>query len=228
MDTRGINAGMIVRSIDGEKLGKVVACKADEFVIEKGFFFPKDYLVRYQDVADVRDGEVMLRGSSAELRQAGEGWTEGATASKTTPAAPGGPMASGTREEVKVPVAEEELTAEKRMKQSGEVKVRKEVTTETKHVSVPVTKEEVHVERIPGSGEPAPGEATFQEGTVSVPVREEEVEVRKRPVIREEVRVSKTPRQEERRADAEVRKENVEVEREGDVERRGPIDEPEK
>src|SRR5512142_2773026 len=67
METRGINEGMTVRSIDGEKLGKVVACRADEFVIEKGFFFPKDYLARYQDVADVRDGEVMLRGSSAEL-----------------------------------------------------------------------------------------------------------------------------------------------------------------
>jgi hypothetical protein len=37
------------------------------------------------------------------------------------------------------------------------------------------------------------------------PVREEEVEIRKRPVVREEVRVAKTSRQEERRASEDVR-----------------------
>jgi uncharacterized protein (TIGR02271 family) len=100
------------------------------------------------------------------------------------------------------------------------------VQTERKQISVPVTREEVHVERVPaGAREVRPGEATFQEGEISVPVREEEVEIRKRPVVREEVRVSKTARQEQRVASGEVRKETADIEEEGSV-RRADEEEP--
>ena len=126
-------------------------------------------------------------------------------------------MPAGTTQDVRVPVSEEEIIAEKRMKQAGEVKIRKEVKTEHRQVTVPVTKEEVHVERVPARGDIRASDAPFKEGTISVPVREEEVEIRKRPVVREEVRVSKTQRQDEKRADADVRREVVHVEKAGDV-----------
>ena len=62
-----------------------------------------------------------------------------------------------------------------------------------------------------------------------MPVREEEVEIHKRPVVKEEVRVSKTPRREERRAEGEIRREDVKIDKEGDVrEGGGSIGEPEK
>ena len=48
---------MVVRSIDGEKLGKVFAVGDGEFHIEKGLFFPKDYLVRYSEISDIRTGK---------------------------------------------------------------------------------------------------------------------------------------------------------------------------
>jgi hypothetical protein len=67
---------MTVRSTDGEKLGKVIACEADRFFIEKGFFFPKDYVARYDDVGEVRGDEILLRHTRAELR--GEGAAAGA------------------------------------------------------------------------------------------------------------------------------------------------------
>jgi uncharacterized protein (TIGR02271 family) len=214
-----ISEGMAVRSSDGEKLGKIVAREADGFVVEKGFFFPKDCFVRADDVVGVSDGEVQLRSTAASLRDASE--------LRGGDAAGAGSMA-GSSEEVRVPVAEEELVAERRAREAGQVKVHeagqvkvhKDVHTERRHLDVPVTREEVHVERTPASGEARPGDATFQEGTVTVPVREEEVEIRKRPVVREEVRVSKTARREERRADADVRKESVDVERGGDLEKR--------
>ena len=180
--------GMKVRGSDGKDLGKVVAFGDDTFMIEKGFFFPKDYYCRYDEIADIRDGDIWLTQSSADLKAA-LGHERGLEEK---------PAGTRLNEEYRVPLAEEELTAEKRLRQAGEVKVHKEVTTEQKQVSVPVTKEQVIVERVPVSGEAHAGEAEFKETSVSIPVTEEEVEIRKRPVIREEVRVSKTGRQEER------------------------------
>jgi uncharacterized protein (TIGR02271 family) len=90
--------------------------------------------------------------------------------------------------------------------------VHKDVRTEQKEVSVPVTREEVHVERVPAEGTQPPGEAAFRDQTVSVPVHEEEVEIRKRPVVKEEVRVGRTRREEERRADVDVRREEARIE----------------
>jgi uncharacterized protein (TIGR02271 family) len=225
MENRGIEQGMVVRSSDGEKLGKVVQCAESFFLIEKGFFFPKDYLARYEQISEIRDGEVRLDATAASLQEAGdsayeterterttlEGGAAGLSSGSSTETRHEG-LSAGTREELRVPLAEEELTAEKRMREAGEVRVRKEVVTEHKQISVPVTREEVHVERVPASGSSEASAQSFQEGTVSVPIREEEVEIRKRPVIREEVRVTKTRRQEERRADAEVRREEAHIE----------------
>lgn len=55
-----VKEGMTVRSIDGEKLGKVFAVQEGEFLIEKGLFFPKDYVCRYSEVSDIREGEIIL------------------------------------------------------------------------------------------------------------------------------------------------------------------------
>lgn len=55
-----VKEGMTVRSIDGEKLGKVFAVQDGEFLIEKGLFFPKDYVCRYAEISDIRDGEIIL------------------------------------------------------------------------------------------------------------------------------------------------------------------------
>jgi uncharacterized protein (TIGR02271 family) len=239
MDTRGVHEGMTVRSADGEKLGKVVACEESLFVVEKGFFFPKDYVARYEQVADVGDGEVRLRENASALTGSTEGTeTRSSAAYETRPAeelgaanmqagAAGdrtGERISGTREEVRVPLAEEELTAEKHLRDAGQVRITKEVVTEQKQMTVPVTREEVHVERVPASGSDRVDEAAFEERTISVPIREEEVEIKKRPRVREEVRVSKTARTEERRADAEVRHEEARVEKDGEVIREDPED----
>ena len=225
MNTSGISEGMVVRTNDGEKLGKIVADRGDGFIIEKGFFFRKDYVARYEDVASVRDGEVLLRHSASSLREgiaAPDTGRNGGPEMGRPAAAPPPSTISAASEELRIPVAEEEITAEKRTRQAGEVKIRKEVKTEHRQISVPVMKEEVHVERVPAGADARPGDATFQAGTFTVPVHEEEVEIRKRPVIREEVRVSKRQHQEERRADATVRKEVVQVDRgEAGMGRRG-------
>jgi hypothetical protein len=68
----GIREGMVVRSADGEKLGKVFAVGDDAFHIEKGLFFPKDYVARFTDVTDIRDGEIILAHGRDSLRSADE------------------------------------------------------------------------------------------------------------------------------------------------------------
>jgi uncharacterized protein (TIGR02271 family) len=222
MEKRGVSEGMTVHSSDGEKLGKVVQCADDFFLVEKGFFFPKDYVARYEYVERVDGDDIHLNLAASALRESGaEAETSTSRMSEATSGL-GATSASSTREDTTIPLHEEELTAEKRERQAGEVKVRKDVVTEHKTITVPVTREEVHVERVPASGRAEVSGDAFKEGkSISVPVREEEVEITKRPVVREEVRVSKTRRQEERRADAEVRREEARIEGTGNIDKTG-------
>jgi uncharacterized protein (TIGR02271 family) len=121
----------------------------------------------------------------------------------------------------KIQVREEELQAQKRPVEAGEVRVRKEVTTEHKTLEVPVRHEEVVIERHPVSGQRA-SSADIREGEeVRIPVMDEEVDVQKRAVVKEEVSVGKRVVQDTERVGGEVRKEHVRVEREGDVDVRG-------
>lgn len=223
MENMGIAEGMEVRGQDGKKLGKVIECAADGFVVEKGLFFPKDFHVRYDQVADVRDGEVYLdQARLGVVEGAGPAYGQGDTAAAGAPRpVEASPAMAEARDELRVPLAAEELEAEKRQRQAGEVRVHKEVVTENREVAVPVTREEVRVERVPVEGNRPAGDAAFQEGTVSVPVREEEVEIRKRPVVKEEVRVNRSRRQEERRAEVEVRREEARIDEQGELERGG-------
>src|SRR5207244_8977290 len=75
-------------------------------------------------------------------------------------------------------VREEELHAHKQPVETGEARVRKEVVTEHKTLEVPVSREEVVVERRPVSGQAASSEIRAGE-EVRIPVKEEQVHVEK-------------------------------------------------
>ena len=94
------------------------------------------------------------------------------------------------------------------------------MVTEEKSIDVPVSREEVYVERHPGSGQPA-GEPIGEEETYRVPVREEQVTVEKQPYVREEVAMGKRPIQETRQVSDTVRREEARVERAGEVNLQG-------
>jgi uncharacterized protein (TIGR02271 family) len=255
-DRTKVREGMEVRTRDDEKLGKIVRCGEADFEIEKGFFFPKEYLASFDDVHEVREDVVILAISADELKRLDEGrrgeHAEGARAPmagfgsgqalegegagrvgspERSGELRGSGLGAGSSEELRVPVAKEELAAEKREREAGRVVVTKDVETEEQEVKVPVRKEKVRVERAPASGELRAGgegaEDAFQEKSISVPVREEEVELRKRPVVKEEVRISKDATEEERTLSARAREEHADVKTEGDVER-GGRSEPEK
>jgi len=143
-----------------------------------------------------------------------------ATGTATRGAATQGAAAKG-REGDTIQLKEERLRAEKQPVETGEVRVRKEVHTETKHIDVPVEREEVVIERRPASGRVA-GEGIaagdIGEGQeVRIPVREEQVNVSKEAVVTEEVSVGKRVVRDTERVSGDVRKEEVKVEQKGDV-----------
>jgi uncharacterized protein (TIGR02271 family) len=227
-----LREGMVVRSQDGEKLGKVYAIGDDRFHIEKGLFFPKDYLCSYSDIADIRGDEVILRHGREALSSAGtrnsygEGYASGSNLGTSATTAAVGTRAgidtarervTSEREHVAVPVQREELDVVKREKQAGAVRVEKHVVAEEKEIDVPVRKERVRVERrTVDPGRPAMN-AKFDDETVVVPLRAEEVEVQKRAVVNEEVVIHKETIEDEKRVAETVRREEVDVRGDGQV-----------
>ncbi len=127
-----------------------------------------------------------------------------------------GVQETGTEGQQNLKLREEQLRAQKQPVETGEVRLRKDVVTEQKSVDVPVSREEVYVERRPGSGQPT--DQPIGEGeTYRVPVREEQVTVEKQPFVREEMALGKRPVQETRQVSDTVRREEAHVERAGDV-----------
>ena len=88
--------------------------------------------------------------------------------------------------------------------------------TENQSVQVPVTREELVVERVPASGEARAGEIG-RDQEVRIPLSEERVRAEKRPVINEEVRVGKRTVQNTEQVSDNVRHEELRVEKDGNV-----------
>jgi len=109
----------------------------------------------------------------------------------------------------------EVLRVRKERVPQGEVRLRKEVRTEQQNIQVPVSREELVIERAEGTGSANRGIGTDQE--IRVPLSEEQVRVEKQPVVREEVKVGKRRVEEVRNVGDQVRHEELHVENKGDV-----------
>jgi uncharacterized protein (TIGR02271 family) len=90
----------------------------------------------------------------------------------------------------------------------GEVRLRKEVVTETQNVQVPVQREELVVERRPARNA-TPVAGSIGEEEIRVPLSEERASLDKSTVVREEVSVSKKPVEQVRDLSGEVRHEEL-------------------
>jgi uncharacterized protein (TIGR02271 family) len=194
---------MTVYSSDGERLGRVAALGSESFIIEKGHFFPKEYEARYSDVASLAGGEIRLTRDKASLHVGEVG--------------PGPVRVPGaTTGERRVPLVEEEALPVAQREQVGEVRVHKHVVTDEKTITVPVVREEVRVERVVVEPvEAAPASEAFVDETITVPVMSESVEVVKRPIVREEVRITKERVPSSEQVSTEVRREVADIEGEG-------------
>jgi uncharacterized protein (TIGR02271 family) len=160
---------------------------------------------RAADILRRCDGEVRSHNSHANALQTGAACTVPSTERQA---------AEGERS---VQLRAEELDVQKRPVEKGEVRLRKEVVHETKSIDVPVTREELVIDRHPVHGSAAAGAIESDARDIRIPVREEEVSVEKRPVVKEEVTVGKQTIHDTKRVSADLQREELRVETKGDV-----------
>jgi len=124
---------------------------------------------------------------------------------------------SATKTGAKVEVHEEQLHAHKQPVRTGEVRVRKEVVNENKTIEVPVTREEVVIERHNVAGGKTKGGTVRAGEEIRIPVSEEQVHLEKETVVTGEVKVGKRTVPGTEKVSGTVRKEQVKVDTEGNA-----------
>jgi len=111
--------------------------------------------------------------------------------------------------------AEEELRIGKRSVQTGEVRVGKHVKTEQVQEPVTLEKERVTIERRPVNESTSADIRIGDQGEIVVPIMEEQAVVEKRAVVKEEIVVSKERVATTEQVQAEVRKEEFDIDENG-------------
>ena len=126
---------------------------------------------------------------------------------------------SRTEEETRtIPLKEEEVKVGKRQVEAGGVRLRKIVRTETVNQPVQLQREDIEIERVPTS-EGTQAHGTFQQEDIYIPLRREEAVIGKEQHVREEVRVRKNVQTEQQNVSEQVRREDLEIENEGEASR---------
>jgi len=216
-----IAAGAFATALGGAAIGAGVGAIAGALV---GMGIPEEHARYYE--GEVKAGRTLVTvradGRYDDGRQILR--DHGAYDIESRPAAAGATGAPSLRTErdtdanaSTVQLREEELVARKDRVETGKVEVGTTVVSEQRTIDVPVTREEVTIERTAVDRLPAdhPIDQTGQR--ISVPVREEKVDVEKRPVVYEEVEVGKREVQGTEHVSDTVRREQAHVNREGDV-----------
>ena len=142
--------------------------------------------------------------------------TAAATSATTAKSA----TATSGQDTVEVPLTEEQLKVGKRTVDAGQVRLRKIVRTEIVNQPVEVRREDVVVERVPASevrtgAGAAAATSDFKEEVIDVPLTREEAVVSKEAHVTGAVRLNKTAATETQQVSETVRKEDVEVLRDG-------------
>lgn len=118
-------------------------------------------------------------------------------------------------ETARIQLHEEEVRVGKRQVEVGGVRLRKIIRTETVNQPVELQREEVVIERVPASeAGTATGEISSEQ-EVFIPLRREEAVVQKEARVTEEIRARKATETERQQVSETVRKEDVQVEKEG-------------
>ena len=181
------------RGIDDEDLGEVQEVRGNYVLVQKGiinkekFYIPKDQAESY-------DGDVLrFRFSKQELdqyqREPPTIYDEGNIEETTTSQE----IETNEEEEEHIPLKEERLDVSKKT-QENQATITKKPVKETKTVEVPLTREEVSIERRSpqgGSETEAQSPPIESEEEIKIPLRREEAEVTKKPYVKEEVAVKK-------------------------------------
>jgi len=192
------------RGTNDEDLGEVREVGENYILVQRGlinkekFYIPKDMVESYDGEVlrlsiSEEDAKSRFLGDSPPPTTANEGLTEARKAEETV-----------------IPVTGETIDATTR-ESTREATVIKEPVTETKTVEVPVTHEEISIERRDVSDRPTEQKPVQSKTETKVPLKEEEVQVTKQPYVKEEIVIKKKPVTETKTISEQVTSEKVTV-----------------
>jgi uncharacterized protein (TIGR02271 family) len=210
-DRDELRPGLLVRSAEGVRVGRVAQVDGEHLVVERGRLLPRRLVLSRAQVGRIQQGEVHLQPVPEQRPARGMEEEAGADAGARGPVHP---------PQVRLPLVHEEVDPVLHLREQGAVRVHKVVRVEERHLTVQVRREELVVERLPvdPSGAARGAGGPFEEDTRVFTLWEEEVEVVKRPVPYQEVRVTKGVHRHCWAERVPVRYEVAHVEEEGEVE----------
>ena len=118
-------------------------------------------------------------------------------------------------EDKKLKLRKEELDIAKNRVRTGEVEISKEIVEEQKVVDVPLSHDEIVIERRAIDNEPSDMEIGEEE-TIHIPVSEEQIEVGKHTVVTGEMSAFKREVQENKQVKETLKREEARVHKDGD------------
>lgn len=121
-----------------------------------------------------------------------------------------------TDDTAKLTLRKEELDIAKNRVQKGDVEIGKEILEEQKRVDVPVSREEVVIERRSLNNETSDSPITSEE-TIKIPVSEEKVNVDKHTVVTGEILAHKREIEDTAHIDETLKREEARINKEGDA-----------
>lgn len=203
------------RGNNDEDLGEVQDVTGGYVLVQKGMINKKKFYIP-QDQAQSYDGSVLrfnLSKDEMEDKYAGDSPPASSQAqeqySDSTANMENEASLKEEEEEQTIPLTEEKLDVSKDTQES-QATITKEPITETKTVEVPITHEEVSIERRPPSGQTEAQTPVSSAEDITIPLKKEEVgEVKKTPYVKEEVAVKKKPVTETKKVSEEVTSERV-------------------
>ncbi len=224
-DIQRIENGWDVYGSDGEKVGNVAEVGSNYLLVQKGWFFTRDLYIPTSAVASVRQDEVRLSLASGEIEQQGWDSPPQSTEHVASAAATSGTVATGnvesgrsvqTRDEVAIPVVEENLSVGRREVDSGGVRVTQRVEEQPVREQVTVRDEAIEVERVPVDRPVDPDtmrdlDEAFIPVSVEMRERDEVPVVEKQARVVEEVVVDKEVRERTETVEGTVRRTYVDV-----------------
>ena len=200
------------RGINDEDFGEVQDVQSNYVLVQKGMINKERYYIP-KDQAESYDGDTLrFRISEQDLSQFqqepptiyGENTQEKTITNQ---------QEDIEKEEARIPLTEERLNVSK-TSQENQATITKKPVTETKTVEIPVTREEISIEkRSPtvGSETEAQSSPIQSEEEIKIPLRKEKVEVTKKPYVKEEVAVKKNKVTDKKRVTEDVTSEELDT-----------------
>lgn len=196
------------RGINNEVLGEVQEVGDTYVLVQKGFINKEKFYVPQNEVESYDGNTLRFKLSEEEIKSK---YSRDSPPSLTTNTEKD--HEEEESESTRVPLIEERLNISKRDVTYKEATLTKEPVTETKTVEVPLTHEELVVERRPASesttsaSDLKPPVTSKEE--IKIPLKKEEIEVIKQPYVKEEVVLKKRHVTETKTITEEVKSERL-------------------